>query len=89
MVKCNIRKTITQANIPQCLCFWRQAMEETGKKDFDYAEFAKGLKSIQSMPPCPGCLKGGGNPDGGPEGKLAHVPLVYGSRLAWRTALWP
>lgn len=28
--------------------------------DFDYKEFAKGLASIQRIPTCPGCLKGGG-----------------------------
>lgn len=29
-------------------------------QDFDYGEFEKGLASIGAMPPCPGCLKGGG-----------------------------
>ncbi len=32
-------------------------------KDFDYGEFSKGLASIQRMPLCPGCLKGGGRDD--------------------------
>jgi len=32
-------------------------------KDFDYGEFSKGLESIRNMPLCPGCLKGGGNPE--------------------------
>jgi hypothetical protein len=31
--------------------------------DLDYKEFSRGLSSIQSMPLCEGCLKGGGNPD--------------------------
>jgi hypothetical protein len=31
-----------------------------GPKDFDYDAFAKGLESIQAMPSCPGCLRGGG-----------------------------
>ena len=35
-------------------------LQEWGPKDFDYGEFAKGLQSIQAMPSCPGCLKGGG-----------------------------
>ncbi len=35
-------------------------LKEWGPKDFDYQEFAKGLESIQTMPLCPGCLKGGG-----------------------------
>jgi len=35
-------------------------LREWGPKDYDYAEFAKGLKSIRSMSLCPGCLKGGG-----------------------------
>jgi len=29
-------------------------------KDFDFKEFSKGLESIQNIPLCPGCLKGGG-----------------------------
>ena len=29
-------------------------------KDFDYEEFVKGLASLQRMPVCEGCLKGGG-----------------------------
>jgi hypothetical protein len=28
--------------------------------DFDYEEFSKGLASIQRLPICPGCRKGGG-----------------------------
>jgi hypothetical protein len=35
-------------------------LEGWGPKDFDYTEFSKGLASIQRMPICPGCLKGGG-----------------------------
>ena len=35
-------------------------LEEWAPKDFDYKEFLKGLESIQGMPLCPGCLKGGG-----------------------------
>jgi hypothetical protein len=38
-------------------------LEEWGPKDFDFKEFMKGLASIQSTPLCPGCLKGGGNPN--------------------------
>lgn len=36
------------------------ALAEWGPKDFDFAEFSKGLASIQNMPLCPGCLQGGG-----------------------------
>jgi hypothetical protein len=35
-------------------------LREWGPGDLDYAEFAKGLQSIQTMPSCPGCLKSGG-----------------------------
>ena len=35
-------------------------LEKWGPKDFDYAEFSKGLASIQRIPACPGCRKGGG-----------------------------
>lgn len=35
-------------------------IEEWGPKEIDYAGLHKGLASIQAMPPCPGCLKGGG-----------------------------
>jgi hypothetical protein len=38
-------------------------LEAWAPKDFDYAEFAKGLASIQRMPLCLGCLKGGGRED--------------------------
>jgi hypothetical protein len=38
-------------------------LEQWAPKDFDFKEFAKGLKSIQNMPFCPGCLKGGGRDD--------------------------
>lgn len=31
-----------------------------GPKDFDFDEFYKGLESIEKMPLCAGCLKGGG-----------------------------
>jgi hypothetical protein len=36
-------------------------IDEWGAKDFDGKEFMKGLASIQSLPVCQGCLKGGGN----------------------------
>jgi len=36
-------------------------VDEWGAKDFDGREFIKGLKSIQTLPICLGCLKGGGN----------------------------
>ena len=32
-------------------------------KDFDHAEFSRGLASIRSIPECPGCLRGGGRDD--------------------------
>jgi len=32
-------------------------------KDFDFKEFMKGLASLQKMSVCPGCKKGGGNPN--------------------------
>ncbi len=35
-------------------------VEQWGPKDIDFKEFMKGLKSIQKMSLCPGCLKGGG-----------------------------
>ncbi len=35
-------------------------LEEWAPKDFDFKEFTKGLASIQTIPLCPGCLKGGG-----------------------------
>lgn len=38
-------------------------LEDWAPKDFDFKEFKKGLESIQGMPLCPGCLKGGGRPD--------------------------
>lgn len=38
-------------------------LEQWAPKDFDFKEFAKGLQSIQNMPQCPGCLKGGGRDD--------------------------
>jgi hypothetical protein len=36
-------------------------IDEWGAKDFDGEEFIKGLTSIQSLPICRGCRKGGGN----------------------------
>jgi hypothetical protein len=36
-------------------------IDEWGAKDFDGKEFIKGLTSIQSLPVCRGCRKGGGN----------------------------
>ena len=38
-------------------------LEQWAPKDFDFKEFAKGLESIQNMPLCSGCLKGGGRDD--------------------------
>ena len=38
-------------------------LEEWAPKDFDFKEFSKGLKSIQTLPLCEGCLKGGGRPN--------------------------
>ncbi len=38
-------------------------VDEWGTKDFDGKEFMKGLTSIQNLPVCVGCLKGGGNDD--------------------------
>lgn len=38
-------------------------LKQWAPEDFDYAEFEKGLRSIESMPGCPGCLQGGGNPE--------------------------
>jgi hypothetical protein len=35
-------------------------LEDWGPKDFDYKELLKGLESIQNIPLCSGCLKGGG-----------------------------
>jgi len=36
-------------------------VDEWGAKDFDGKELMKGLTSIQAIPICRGCLKGGGN----------------------------
>ena len=36
-------------------------VDEWGAKDFNGKEFMKGLASIQTLPICKGCLKGGGN----------------------------
>lgn len=36
-------------------------VDEWGAKDFDGKKFMKGLTSIQNLPVCVGCLKGGGN----------------------------
>jgi hypothetical protein len=38
-------------------------LEQWAPKDFDFSEFKKGLDSIQAMPLCPGCQKGGGRDD--------------------------
>ena len=38
-------------------------LKEWAPDNFDYEEFSKGLASIQEMPLCPGCLKGGGRDD--------------------------
>jgi len=35
-------------------------LEGWAPKNFDFKEFLKGLASIQNMPLCPGCRKGGG-----------------------------
>lgn len=35
-------------------------LEQWAPKDFDFKEFTKGLASIQTVPLCQGCLKGGG-----------------------------
>ncbi len=36
-------------------------VDKWGATDFDSKEFMKGLASIQNLPICSGCLKGGGN----------------------------
>ena len=38
-------------------------LEGWAPKDFDFKEFSKGLASIQTMPLCQGCIKGGGRTD--------------------------
>ena len=40
----------------------RYDLKEWGPKEFDFKEFMKGLRSIQKMPLCQGCLKGDGKP---------------------------
>ena len=35
-------------------------LRDWGPKDINYDELVRGLRSIQKMVPCPGCLKGGG-----------------------------
>lgn len=37
-------------------------LESWAPKNFDFKEFLKGLASIQTMPPCQGCLNDGGRP---------------------------
>jgi len=41
----------------------RYDLKDWGPKDFDFGEFYKGLESIENMPLCLGCLKGGGRDD--------------------------
>jgi len=38
-------------------------LEHWASEDFDFEEFKKGLASIQKMPLCVGCLRGGGRDD--------------------------
>ena len=38
----------------------KYGLKEWALKDCDFQEFSKGLASIQAMPLCQGCLKGGG-----------------------------
>jgi hypothetical protein len=38
-------------------------LHEWGPKDFDYDEFLGGLRSLQQVPVCPGCQRGGGRND--------------------------
>jgi len=38
-------------------------LKQWAPEDFDFEELSKGLVSIQKMPLCPGCLKGGGRDD--------------------------
>jgi len=38
-------------------------VDEWAPKEFDAKEFMKGLASIQTIPVCQGCLKGGGKTD--------------------------
>lgn len=38
-------------------------LEAWGPEDLDYQGFSKGLASIEAMPLCSGCLKGGGKED--------------------------
>lgn len=40
----------------------KNRMEKWAPKDFDFKEFMKGLASLQKVPLCQGCIKGGGNP---------------------------
>jgi len=35
-------------------------LEKWGPKEFDWEEFSKGLASLERLPVCPGCLRGGG-----------------------------
>jgi hypothetical protein len=51
-------------------------VDEWGAKDFDGKELMKGLASIQTIPICKGCLKGGGN-------EVCKIrPCVIGSKLS-------
>ena len=41
----------------------RYGLKEWAPRDFDFTEFMKGLKSIETIPLCRGCLKGDGRPN--------------------------
>jgi hypothetical protein len=41
----------------------KYGLKRWAPKDFDFGEFYKGLESIENMPLCAGCLKGGGRDD--------------------------
>lgn len=41
----------------------RYGLAEWAPKNFSFQEFTKGLASIQAIPPCSGCRKGGGRDD--------------------------
>ncbi|NWF86529.1 DUF3795 domain-containing protein [Candidatus Bathyarchaeota archaeon] len=41
----------------------KSQLETWAPKSFNFDEFIKGLTAIQAMPFCPGCRKGGGDPN--------------------------
>jgi hypothetical protein len=52
--------TLRELSRRYCQMLTDYGLEEWGPKDFSFADFAKGLDSMQQIPLCPGCQQGGG-----------------------------